>query len=206
MTQAAIESTWCRLNKFLTSEMRMSHIYQPVMIKTLLIKRGKVSSHEVGEAIVVALSEDRSWIDHYEDRARNMVGPVLCNHGIVKYDALTKEFQLAWPDDLTPAQRNALIEICEIPPERIFWKARRGRSLTSPALALGPFGLRGRHTGPRSGQAARRRRWGAGRMETTQKLTPELIGRAIDKITLNRALAFIIAVAAAGFLFIGSTS
>jgi len=38
-------------------------------------------------------------------------------------------------------------------------------------------------------------------METTQKLTPELIGRAIDKITLNRALAFIIAVAAAGFLF-----
>ena len=33
------------------------------------------------------------------------------------------------------------------------------------------------------------------------KLTPELIGRAIDKTTLNPALVFIIAVAAAGFFF-----
>jgi hypothetical protein len=32
-----------------------------------------------------------------------------------------------------------------------------------------------------------------------QKLTPEVIGRAIDKVTLNRALMFIIAVAAVGF-------
>jgi MFS transporter, putative metabolite:H+ symporter len=34
-----------------------------------------------------------------------------------------------------------------------------------------------------------------------QRLTPELIGRAIDKVTLNKALMFIIAVAAAGFFF-----
>jgi MFS transporter, putative metabolite:H+ symporter len=34
-----------------------------------------------------------------------------------------------------------------------------------------------------------------------QKLTPEVIGRAIDKVTLNRALMFIIAVAAVGFFF-----
>jgi putative MFS transporter len=38
-------------------------------------------------------------------------------------------------------------------------------------------------------------------MNQTRNLTPELIGRAIDKTTLNRALIFIIAVAAAGFLF-----
>jgi putative MFS transporter len=38
-------------------------------------------------------------------------------------------------------------------------------------------------------------------MQSTQKLTPELIGRAIDKVTLNKALTFIIAVAAAGFFF-----
>jgi len=35
----------------------------------------------------------------------------------------------------------------------------------------------------------------------TQRLTPELIGRAIDKTALNKALVFIIAVAAAGFFF-----
>jgi putative MFS transporter len=38
-------------------------------------------------------------------------------------------------------------------------------------------------------------------MSQIEKLTPEVIGRAIDKVTLNRALLFIIAVAAAGFLF-----
>jgi putative MFS transporter len=38
-------------------------------------------------------------------------------------------------------------------------------------------------------------------MSQPWKLTPELIGRAIDKITLNNALIFIIGVAAAGFFF-----
>jgi putative MFS transporter len=38
-------------------------------------------------------------------------------------------------------------------------------------------------------------------MNQAQNLTPELIGRAIDKITLNKALIFIIGVAAAGFFF-----
>jgi MFS family permease len=38
-------------------------------------------------------------------------------------------------------------------------------------------------------------------MSQYQQLTPELIGRAIDKTTLNTALIFIIAVAAAGFFF-----
>jgi putative MFS transporter len=38
-------------------------------------------------------------------------------------------------------------------------------------------------------------------MSGARTLTPELIGRAIDKITLNKALTFIIGVAAAGFFF-----
>jgi putative MFS transporter len=38
-------------------------------------------------------------------------------------------------------------------------------------------------------------------MSRNQTLTPEIIGRAIDKTPLNKALMFIIAVAAAGFFF-----
>ncbi len=38
-------------------------------------------------------------------------------------------------------------------------------------------------------------------MSLSSSLTPEIIGRAIDKTPLNGALKFIIAVAAAGFLF-----
>src|SRR3978361_2453323 len=38
-------------------------------------------------------------------------------------------------------------------------------------------------------------------MNQAKTLSPELIGRAIDKTKLNKALMFIIAVAAAGFFF-----
>jgi putative MFS transporter len=38
-------------------------------------------------------------------------------------------------------------------------------------------------------------------MQALTRLTPELIGRAIDNISLNKALVFIIGVAAAGFFF-----
>ena len=38
-------------------------------------------------------------------------------------------------------------------------------------------------------------------MSQSAPLTPEIIGRAIDNTPLNGALKFIIAVAAAGFLF-----
>lgn len=38
-------------------------------------------------------------------------------------------------------------------------------------------------------------------MNAAFKLTPELIGQAIDKVTLNKALVFIIGIAAAGFFF-----
>jgi putative MFS transporter len=38
-------------------------------------------------------------------------------------------------------------------------------------------------------------------MSNTQTLTPEIIGRAIDKVPLNKPLSFIIAVAAFGFFF-----
>ena len=38
-------------------------------------------------------------------------------------------------------------------------------------------------------------------MDSRERLTPDLIGRAIDKVSLNGALMFVIAVAAAGFFF-----
>jgi diadenosine tetraphosphate (Ap4A) HIT family hydrolase len=58
----------------------MSHIYQPVMIKTLLINNGKASRRQIASAI---LMYDFSQIEYYEKVTDNMVGKVLRNNGIV---------------------------------------------------------------------------------------------------------------------------
>ena len=51
------------LKHFLTNKMRMSHIYQPVMILELLSRNGIADKREIAEAI---LSYDESQKEYYE--------------------------------------------------------------------------------------------------------------------------------------------
>jgi diadenosine tetraphosphate (Ap4A) HIT family hydrolase len=62
------------LKYFLTQQMRMSHIYQPVMILELLNRNGKANKREIAEAI---LSYDESQKEYYEKIVTSMVGRVL---------------------------------------------------------------------------------------------------------------------------------
>jgi ATP adenylyltransferase len=66
---------------FIRNKMRMSHVYQPVMLMTLLEKNGKASTTEIAKSI---LAHDESQIEYYEKIVGNMVGRVLRNHGLVK--------------------------------------------------------------------------------------------------------------------------
>jgi hypothetical protein len=52
-----------KLKKFLLLEMRMSHIYQPVMIKTLLQKKGSSETTTIAKQL---LMYDQSQIEYYE--------------------------------------------------------------------------------------------------------------------------------------------
>ena len=63
-----------KLKKFLSSEMRMSHIYQPVMIKTLLQKKGSAETSNIAKQL---LMHDQSQVEYYEQVVKNMVGKVL---------------------------------------------------------------------------------------------------------------------------------
>jgi len=69
-----------QLRFFLKNKMRMSHIYQPVMILNLLMKGGESDRSEIAEYI---LSFDESQIEYYEKVVDNMVGKVLRKHKIV---------------------------------------------------------------------------------------------------------------------------
>jgi hypothetical protein len=72
--------TFTDLKEFLESQMRMSHIYQPVMIKHLLEKGGISTDLEIAKEIA---QYDQSQVEYYQKITNNMVGKVLRNRRIV---------------------------------------------------------------------------------------------------------------------------
>ena len=99
-----------QLSEFINKKMRMSHIYQPVMLMTLLAHGGRCHEREIAEAL---LAHDESEIEYYSQITNNMVGRVLRSHEIVSRDKATKSYQLNDYDDLTSKQKDALIALCE---------------------------------------------------------------------------------------------
>ena len=96
------------LKDFILNRMRISHIYQPVMLMTLL-KEGGVSSIEtLSKSLLI---EDKSQQEYYGNITRNMVGRVLNNHGIVQKDG--EIFKLRNYETYTEDQRIELIQICQ---------------------------------------------------------------------------------------------
>ena len=72
------------LRDFLENRMRMSHIYQPVMILKLLTDKGRSNKRSIAESI---LSYDESQKEYYENVTTNMVGRVLTQNN----DIATKQ-------------------------------------------------------------------------------------------------------------------
>src|SRR5258708_18141260 len=71
------------LLQFVERDMRMAHVYQPVMLRELLSRNGRASVADIARAL---LNEDRSQIEYYSEITKNMVGRVLPNRTIVKRD------------------------------------------------------------------------------------------------------------------------
>ena len=95
------------LKDFIINKMRMSHIYQPVMLKTLLSNKGTASVEQIAQDI---LSNDESQVDYYESITKNMVGKVLRNRDIVSKDKDT--FSLKDFGSLTAEQTDELTKLC----------------------------------------------------------------------------------------------
>jgi ATP adenylyltransferase len=70
------------LRDFLTNRMKMSHIYQPVMLMEIMKRGGTASVEEIAKSL---LEHDRSQIDYYSEITKKMVGNVLSSkNGIVQ--------------------------------------------------------------------------------------------------------------------------
>jgi diadenosine tetraphosphate (Ap4A) HIT family hydrolase len=101
----------------------MSHVYQPLMLKTLLRNGGTARTRDIAAAF---LAEDESQLDYYEVITNRMPGTVLRRHGIVVKEgdgyALASDMRT-----LSASEAEALAQLCD---EQIAtFKAKRGAAI-----------------------------------------------------------------------------
>ena len=114
--------TYERLADFVQNRMRMSHVYQPVMLMALLQGGGRRSTTDIARSI---LAHDESQVEYYEKVTNNMVGRVLRSHGIVEKEG--GEYSLVGYEGLNQEQVERLVELCQSKLEE--YKERRGRRI-----------------------------------------------------------------------------
>jgi len=110
------------LAKFITRDMRMSHVYQPLMLLALLRSNGRLPASAIARKL---LEHDESQIEYYTAITHNMVGKVLRNRGVVEKDG--KDYLLKGFQSLKPDQVKQLIADCTVKLEE--YKAKRGAAI-----------------------------------------------------------------------------
>jgi hypothetical protein len=122
LTPAKGSDAFIGLRDFLLSRMRMSHIYQPVMLKTLIEHQGIATVRDIAAEF---LARDESQLEYYDQIVKAMPGPVLTRHGLVERDGNTYRLKIDL-SSLTDAERNEVIELCHSALAR--YLERRGRA------------------------------------------------------------------------------
>jgi ATP adenylyltransferase len=104
--------------------MMMQHIYQPVMIKTLLqSKEYRASVEEIARQFLI---NDEPQLQYYKYITKVMPGRVLRSHDVVRYEENSKNhFVLNVEPRLTRQQVNEIVQLCESKIEQ--YEQRYGR-------------------------------------------------------------------------------
>lgn len=98
-----------KLRQFISEEMRMSQVYQPVMLMQLLKSNGEATVQQIAQAI---LDKDPTQIEYFTEIVKNMVGRVLTkNRGITEREGNT--YRLVGSQDLSQEEINELVLLCE---------------------------------------------------------------------------------------------
>ena len=99
--------TFNELKEFLESKMRLSHIYQPLLVKSLIDSGGSATVRQLAG---IFLAHDESQILYYEKRLKEMPIKVLSKHGLIKRDGELVSLNIG---KLTLEQKAELRKICE---------------------------------------------------------------------------------------------
>ena len=101
--------TYQKLHQFISTEMRMSQVYQPVMLMELLKNDGQASVTQIAQAI---LDKDPTQIEYFTEIVKNMVGRVLTKNRCIT-EKSGDTYKLIGSEHLTDEQIIALIELCQ---------------------------------------------------------------------------------------------
>ena len=127
------------LRDFIQNKMRMSHIYQPVMLEVLLANDGRASTRQIAAAFLI---QDQSQLEYYEQIVKLMPGKVLQSHGIVEREGA--DYKLAARlTGLAEKEREDLIALCRVSVET--FKPKRGEAIWEhrrPGLGIIPGRVR----------------------------------------------------------------
>jgi len=100
--------TFNQLSDFISNQMRMSHIYQPVMLMELLNHGGRANVSDIAKALLV---RDIYQVEYYEHITKNMVGRVLTkSRGLTTKDR--NEYHLIGSEELAQDEVDVLKELC----------------------------------------------------------------------------------------------
>lgn len=115
-------NTYQRLSDYIARRMRMSHVYQPLMLMELLGRRSPAPATDVARRI---LGEDVTQIDYYTQRVKRMVGKVLTSNGITAY--ANGAYTLIGSGELSDSERDELQQLCR---QRLdTFRAQRGEEV-----------------------------------------------------------------------------
>ena len=95
------------LVEFITNKMSMQHIYQPLLIKTLVECGGSATVRQIAQAV---LSNDESQLHYYEQRIKQMPVEVLNKHGVLARDGELVSLNLK---KSSLKEKSELLMLCE---------------------------------------------------------------------------------------------
>ena len=104
--------SFTRIKDYIQRRMRMSHIYQPVMLMELLKLGGTAHKQDIATAF---LSFDQSQVDYYQVVVGNMPGKVLRKNGMVDPGPRGSGlYSLKGFESLNGEEVEALKELCQV--------------------------------------------------------------------------------------------
>lgn len=96
-----------QLVDFIENKMHMSHVYQPLLIRSLVAAGGTATLRQLALSFLV---EDESRVLFYEDRIRKMPARILKKHGVIRQQGDLLSLTVG---PLDYVQRSKIRELCE---------------------------------------------------------------------------------------------
>ena len=98
------------ISKFLREKMRMSHIYQPVMLGHLLERGGQATVTSIAKAILL---HDPTQVEYYKYIVKRYPGPVLSNPKKDLVERNGNSYAIKKFEDLSDEDIEKLLNICD---------------------------------------------------------------------------------------------